>query len=190
MLIALLIALSVGPGQARPDPVAAAVGAQVQTYALTRPSPGIHLSPRAAAAYALTSGCLPAVVTGRPAREFFSTTVSRGPDETGRHMVSRAVYLIEQPHGCTVTSSRGDPDQLREAVLESLDRLGARRTVVSDSGAGSRDSGGPFRQELHCVTVDGTALYLVMSTSSASNRHPLMATLGRDSDGPCARPSQ
>ena len=114
----------------------------------------------------------------------------RGREEQGRYTVSTSVYLQEETNGsCTIGSIRGDPEELREAVLKSLDDLGAARTTASDSGAGSRDSNGSFRQELHCLTLDGEALFLVMSTSSASNRPKLMASLGRDTEASCGRRS-
>ncbi|MES2861659.1 MAG: hypothetical protein V4701_09310 [Pseudomonadota bacterium] len=175
-------------GQVVADPLNDALNAQAHEYALTRPSPGIHFSPRAATAYAVGSGCVPAVMTGRPATDFFSTAASgRGRDGDGRHTVSVQVSLQEGSGSCTVTSTSGDPEQLREAVLKALEDQGATRTTASDSGEGSRDTNGAFRQELHCLTLDGEALFLVMSTSSASNRPRLMASLGRDEDGSCAR---
>lgn len=189
--LALLLPLASGPVQSTSDPLAQAMNAQAREYALARPSPGIHFSPRAAAAYAMASGCVPAVMTGRPATEFFTRAPSaRGRDETGRYTVSVPVYLQEETNGsCTVGSVRGDPDELREAMLKALGDLGAARTTASDTGAGSRDSNGAFRQELHCLTLDGQALFLVMSTSSATNRPKLLASLGRDTDASCPRRS-
>lgn len=190
-LLALLLPLALGVTQTTSNPMAEALSAQARDYGLTRPSPGIHLSPRAAAAYAMTSGCVPAVITGRPATEFFTRAPSaRGREEVGRYTVSVPVFLQEEPNGtCTVGSASGDPEDLREAVLKALDDVGATRTTVSDTGAGSQDSNGSFRQELQCLTLDGQALFLVMSTSSARNRRPLMASLGRDPDASCLRRS-
>ena len=190
-LLSLLFPLALAPVQAASDPLAQAMNAQAREYSLARPSPGIHLSPRAAAAYAMAAGCVPAVMTGRPATEFFMRAPSaRGRDESGRYTVSVPVYLQEETNGsCTVGSVRGDPDELREAVLKALDDLGAARTTASDTGAGSHDSNGAFRQELHCMTLDGQALFLVMSTSSANNRPKLMASLGRDTSASCTRRS-
>lgn len=89
--------------------------------------------------------------------------------------------LQQNPRGdCTVASDRGEPEDMRAILLKALDDLGAVRTVASDSGPGSQDSNGAFRQELHCLTLDGKPMFLVMSTSSASNRRPLMASLGAD----------
>jgi len=191
LLLSLLLPLVSGPVQATSDPLTQAMNAQAREYSLARPSPGIYLSPRAAAAYAMASGCVPAVATGRSATEFFMRAPSvRGREEQGRYTVSTSVYLQEETNGsCTIGSIRGDPEELREAVLKALDDLGAARTTASDSGAGSRDSNGSFRQELHCLTLDGEALFLVMSTSSASNRPKLMASLGRDTEASCGRRS-
>ena len=191
LLLSLLFPLALGPVQATSDPLAQAMNAQAREYSLARPSPGIHLSPRAAAAYAMASGCVPAVMTGRPATEFFTRAPSaRGRDEIGRYTVSTRVYLQEEPNGsCTVGAVRGEPEELREAVLKALDDLGAAKTTASDTGAGSRDSNGSFRQELHCMTLDGQALFLVMSTSSSNNRPKLLASLGRDTEASCARRS-
>ena len=175
--------------QTTSDPLTARMEAQARTYEFARPSPGIHFSPRAAAAYAMASGCVPAVATGRPAREFFETAATRSrTDDRGRYTVSTAVTLQQGAHGdCTVTSDRGQPEELREALLKSLDDAGASRTVASDTGEGSQDSNGSFRQELHCLTLDGQSMFLVMSTSSARNRPRLMASLGSDAGGDCRR---
>lgn len=182
----LVLSLFAGAGQVTGDPLTQALNVQARTYAFTLPSPGIHFSPRAAAAYAIRSGCVPAVATGRPAIEFFRTAAGSRKRDDGRYTVSTAVDLAEDGRGvCTVTAARGEPEQLREAVIVALDEQGAVRTVASDSGAGSRDSGGPFRQELHCLSLDGQPMFLVLSTSSASNRPRLMASLGRDTDGAC-----
>lgn len=182
----MLLALA---AQTEASPLDSHMRAQARAYEMTRPSPGIHLSPRAAAAYAMASGCVPAVATGRPATEFFQTARSgRGRDPEGVHSVSVAVALTEDARGaCTVAAKAGDPEELRVAVLEALDKGGAVRTVASDTGAGSQDSNGAFRQELHCLTLDGQAMYLVMSTSSAPNRARLMASLGADQAGDCRR---
>ncbi|MBX9616542.1 MAG: hypothetical protein K2X25_13170 [Caulobacteraceae bacterium] len=192
VLSSLLIALVLGPAQsaagAPVDPLGQVLADQSRSYQFRRPSPGIHFSPRAAAAYAMASGCVPAVMTGEAATTFFSTAASgRNRDTNGRHTVSVPVSLIEGEGACTVTSADGEPEQLRDAVLAALDDLGATRTVASDSGAGSQDSNGSFRQELQCLVLDGEDLFLVMSTSSARNRPRLIASLGRDTDGGCAR---
>ncbi|WP_309630259.1 hypothetical protein [Brevundimonas sp.] len=189
-LLSLLIPLALGQ-EATSDPLAQVMKAQAQTYSMTRPSPGIHFSPRAAAAYAVVSGCVPAVMTGRPATEFFQTAASRrGVDEDGRYTVSVQVHLKEEANGaCTVTSTAGEPAQLREAVLSALDDLGAVRTTAADTGAYSLDSIGSFRQELHCLTLNDQALFLVLSTSAARNRPKLQASLGRDVEGSCPRRS-
>lgn len=174
--------------QAAPSALEQAEQAQVETYAFARPNPGIHFSPSGGARYGMMQGCVPHVMTGRPAREFFRTAASSRDDTPGRHTVTSAITLLEDANGaCTLIVSRGDPEGLREEMLKVFDESGARRTVRNDTGAGSQDSGGSFRQELHCLTLNGRPLYLVMSSSSASNRPKLMATLGADAGGECAR---
>ena len=172
------------------DALSAQIQAQARTYERMRPSPGIHFSPRAAAAYGMAAGCVPAVATGRPATEFFHTAPSgRGRDPEGMHSVSVTVALQQDASGgaCTIVAKAGDPEELREAILKALDDQGAVRTVASDTGRGSQDSNGPFRQELHCLNLNGQPMFLVMSTSSAVNRARLMASLGADTDGGCRR---
>lgn len=186
-MLAILLATLVQTVPA--DPLSARMQAQARTYERVRPSPGIHLSPRAAAAYGMAAGCVPAVATGRPATEFFYTARSgRGRDPEGVHSVSVAVALQQDAGGaCTIVSRAGDPEDLREAILKALDDQGAVRTTVSDTGRGSQDSNGPFRQELHCLTLDGQPMFLIMSTSDAANRVRLMASLGADAAGDCRR---
>lgn len=171
-----------------PSALEQATQAQAQAYVFARPSPGIHLSPSGGARYAMAQGCIPHVVTGKPAREFFQTAAMGRNTGEGRHTVTNTVTLQEDASGsCTIVVARGDPEGLREEMLKVFDEAGAQRTVRSDSGAGSRDSNGSFRQELHCVVLDGRPLYLLMSSSSASNRPKLMASLGDDAKGECAR---
>ncbi len=189
--IALAMALSAQAPQEGSDPLAEALRTQADHYAMVRPSPMIHFSPTRATAYALGNGCVPAVMTGRPATEFFKTAAIRSvPEREGLHQVSTRVTLLQTANSCTVTATAGDPEDLRTSVLETLDGLSATRIVRSDTGAGSRDSNGDFRQELHCLTLNGEALFLVMSTSSAPNRARLMASLGRDSGERCVQPSR
>ncbi|CAN5212145.1 hypothetical protein BH09PSE1_BH09PSE1_09330 [soil metagenome] len=174
--------------QAAPSALEQAAQAQASAYTFARPNPGIHFSPSGGARYAMAQGCIPHIVTGRPAREFFQTAAMSRGDTAGRHTVTNAVTLLEDPIGsCTLVVSRGDPEGLREEMLKVFDESGARRTVRSDTGAGSEDSNGSFRQELHCLTLNGRPLYLLMSSSSASNRPKLMASLGDDAAGDCAR---
>lgn len=183
MLLSGILALTLAAQtpQQGSDPLAEALRAQAGSYAMVRPSPMIHFSPTRATAYAMGNGCVPAVMTGRPATEFFKTAaIRRVPEQAGLHQVSTRVILLEGGSSCTVTATAGDPEDLRVAVLETLDDLDAIREVRSDSG-------GSFRQELHCLTLNGEALFLLMSSSSARNRPPLMASIGRDSDSSCMR---
>lgn len=181
---AILVAL---PQVAPPSALDQATQAQAHAYVFARPNPGIHFSPSGGARYAMEQGCIPHVVTGRPAREFFQTAAMSRDIGVGRHRVTNAVTLQEDAIGsCTIVVSHGDPEGLREEMLKVFDEAGARHTLRSDSGRGSRDSNGSFRQELHCIVLDGRPLYLLMSSSSASNRPKLMASLGDDAKGECA----
>jgi hypothetical protein len=138
--------------------------------------------------YGVQHGCLPAVASGLPARRFFVPSVfSRGPAEgPGRHQITSSLSLEEDASGaCTLVSERGDAAALRAAVLATLAEMGVTDVVRQDSGPGSRDVNGDFRQELHCLTADGKPLFLVMSTSSARGRRPLMASFGPDVRNTC-----
>lgn len=189
MLVAIAAAMLVAlPQVTPPSALEQATQAQARAYVFARPNPGIHFSPSGGARYAMEQGCIPHVVTGRPAREFFQTAAMSRDIGAGRHRVTNAVTLQEDAIGsCTIVVARGDPEGLREEMLKVFDEAGARRTVRSDSGVGSRDFNGSFRQELHCIVLDERPLYLLMSSSSASNRPRLMASLGDDGKGECAR---
>jgi len=172
------------------DPLATVLQAQRATPAAepARRPPSINFSPTGAVGYAVQHGCVPAVATGLPARRFFRPSVfSRGPDEgPGVHMITAEVALEQDERGaCTVSAERGDPEALRTAVLNTLSEMGVAQVTRSDSGAGSQDSLGSFRQELVCLTLDGKPAFLVMSTSSARNRKRLMASFGLDTAGTC-----
>ena len=163
------------------------INTQAETYAFARPNPGIHLSPSAGARYGMEQGCIPHVMTGRPARDFFQTAaMARGPQVEGQYRVTSAVILKEEANGaCTIIVRRGDPEGLRSEMLAVMTAAGAVSEVRSDTAPGSSDSNGNFRQELHCLTLNGRPLFLVMSTTTARNRPRLMASLGADPDGDC-----
>lgn len=155
-----------------------------------RPPSGIFFSEPRAVEYGVRHGCVPAIASGLPARRFFVPSVfSRGPTEgPGKHQITASLSLEEDARGaCTLVSERGKADELRQAVLTTLADMGVTDVVRQDSGEGSRDANGDFRQELHCLTIDGKAAFLVMSTSSARNRRPLMASFGPDAAGNCPR---
>lgn len=158
------------------------LNAQVEAYAFARPNPGIHLSPSAGARYGMEQACLPHVMTGRPARDFFETaTVARGPKGEGQYAVTNAITLKEEAQGaCTIIARRGDPEGLRTEMLEIFSAAGAASEIRDDTG-----SNGDFRLELHCLTLHGKPLFLLMSLSSARNRPRLMASLGPDPDQTC-----
>ena len=172
------------------DPLTAAMQAQRATP-VTEPArrpPGINFSPTGAVSYAVRHGCVPAAATGLPARRFFEPSVfSRGPAEgPGVHRVTSTVTLEQDRLGfCTVSSIQGDPEALRAAVLATLSEMGVTQVAKADSGPGSRDSNGSFRQELICLTIDEKPAFLVMSTSSERNRKRLMASFGLDTDAGC-----
>jgi hypothetical protein len=163
------------------------LNAQVEAYAFARPNPGIHFSPSAGARYGMEQGCLPHVMTGRPAGDFIQTAaMSRGPRVEGQHNVTTAVTLKEEASGaCTIIAARGDPEGLRAEMLTVFAAAGAVSEVRSDTGPGSSDSNGSFRQELHCLTLNGRPLFLLMSSSTARNRPRLMASLGPDPNEDC-----
>jgi len=169
------------------SPLDGLVDAQNEAYVFQRPNPGIHFSPTAGARYGMQQGCVPHVMTGRPAREFFQTAaISRGPKVDGQHTVTNAVTLKEEANdACTLIVTRGDPDELRAEMLTVFTEAGAVSEVRSDSGPGSSDSNGSFRQELHCLTLNGRPLFLLMSSSTARNRPRLMVSLGPDPNGAC-----
>jgi len=181
---------SVLAGLAMPQaasPLDGLVDAQNEAYVFQRPNPGIHFSPTAGARYGMQQGCIPHVMTGRPAREFFQTAaMSRGPKVDGQHTVTNAVTLKEEANdACTLIVTRGDPDELRAEMLTVFTEAGAVSEVRSDSGPGSSDSNGSFRQELRCLTLNGRPLFLLMSSSTARNRPRLMVSLGPDPNGAC-----
>jgi hypothetical protein len=172
------------------DPRVAALQAQRATPAAepARRPQSINFSPTEAVRYTVQHGCVPAVATGLSARRFLRPSAfSRGPDEgAGVHMITAVVALEQDERGaCTVSSIRGDPEALRTAVLNTLSEMGVAQVTRSDSGPGSQDSFGPFRQELICLTLDEKPAFLVMSTSSARNRKRLMASFGLDTAGTC-----
>lgn len=191
MIVSTLLAMAMGfsPQDAAPSALDRSLAAQAQSYAFARPNPGIHFSPGAGARYAMAQGCIPHIATGRPAGEFMDTAASgRRSDGPGRYTVTTAVILREDsPGSCTITVTKGDPEGLRADMLAVMAENGAQLVPRQDTGPGSTDSNGSFRQELHCVTLDGTPMYLLMSTSSARNRPRMMASLGRDAAGDCLR---
>ena len=140
--------------------------------------------------YGLTAGCLPFLVEGgsiheRIERSSGRTTLNGRPAD---RLHGRSTILIQEDGpGCYLVAPRGDPDRLREAVLATLRRVGGDPRVRFDSGPGSRDSLGAFRQESWCFAVDGRPAGLVMSTSSVRRRHAMQASLFIDRDGACRR---
>jgi len=186
VVVSLVASLSVQ--EQAPSSLDGVISSHSQQYAFQRPNPGIHFSPTGAARYAMQQGCIPHIMTGRPAGEFVSTAASgRRNAAPGQYTISTVVTLKEDPGGsCTIMAARGEPERLRAEMLGVFSEAGATSTVSLDTGVGSRDSNGNFRQELHCLTLNGRPLYLLMSSSTASNRPRLMASLGSDKNGDCA----
>ncbi len=94
--------------------------------------------------------------------------------------------------GCYFRINRGDADKLRLAALSALAAAGAAPLADNafDSGPGSRDSTGPFRQERYCLDGEakGLPLGVVISTAKGGRRPALQMTLLAANDGPCKRP--
>jgi hypothetical protein len=149
--------------------------------------PSINQSPSGAARYAMEHGCVPFVRDGTPVLKRMRPAFYSRRD-TNVLAVSTRVSLETGSRGeCTIRSTHGDPQALRKAVLDALQSAGAQPRSIQDSGLGSRDSIGHFRQETHCLTLNGRPGYLVMSTSGERNRPKLQASIGVDSNGPCDR---
>ena len=188
MLVAMAAAmLAALPQVTPPSTLEQATQAQARAYVFARPSPGIHMSPSGGARYAMAQGCIPHIVTGRPAHEFFQTARFARATGEGRYAVTSAVTLEENASGsCVLIVRSGDPEGLREEILKVFDEAGAQRTLRADSGEGTRDSNG-FRRELHCIVLDGRPLLLMMSSSSALDRPKLYASLGNRTEADCAK---
>lgn len=138
-----------------------------------------------------TEVCIRSIVTGTPVRDLFDPgfLMRNREAEDGAIHVQSFVWMTEpaEPRACTVTASSGDRDDLREAVLTAFQSAGTEAHVLQDSGPGSRDSSGDYRQEAHCVSVEGQPLAAVLSTSTEDFRRPLLFTVLRDREGICAR---
>lgn len=184
MAAAMLTAL---PQVTPPSALEQATQAQAHAYVFARPNPGIHLSPSGGARYAMEQGCIPQVMTGRPAHEFFQTARFARASGEGRYAVTSAVTLEENTSGsCVISVERGDSEGLRDEMLKVFDENGAHRTVRADSGEGSRDSH-VFRHELHCITLDGRSLFLMMSSSSVPHRPKFWVSIGIDAEADCPK---
>lgn len=151
---------------------------------LLRP-PSINFSPAGATRYALEQGCVPHLRDGTPVLATLRPFVFA--DRNARVLpISSQVSLESELNGaCTIRAKNGDRDVLRTTLLEALTKAGLRPRALQDSGPGSRDSIGDFRQELHCLTIVDRPGYLVLSTSTERRRPKLQATLGLDAAGPC-----
>ena len=93
--------------------------------------------------------------------------------------------------GCYFRMDRGDGEKLRLAVLGALTAAGAGPLAENafDSGPGSRDSAGPYRQERYCLDGQAKRLPLAIVISTGARPHPaLQMTLLAANDAPCKRP--
>jgi len=102
-------------------------------------------------------------------------------------MIGAGRVEISEPigAGCSLKVGFGKAQELRAMALEMLSQDGPVQTV-SDSGPGSRDSGGAFRQELLCLTLGGRPATALMSTSDDRKRFPLQLTLVAGPEKPCS----
>ena len=149
--------------------------------------PAVYRSETVATAFAVDQVCLAAITRSLPVREIYRPGLAmRGRSDDLRSHVQSFVWVEERNDACTVVADRGDAAALRMQVADVLARRATQVRVLSDSGPGSRDSNGDFRQEAWCMRVDGQPLFLVMSSSEAPNRRRLMASFGLDRRGDCA----
>lgn len=145
------------------------------------------ISPTESARYALRHGCVAAARGG--------VRMAQVPNHFLRLDLKRNVYLmtgagrveVSEPDGagCYLKVGFGRAQALRAMALEILSQDGPVQTV-SDSGPGSSDSGGPFRQELLCLTLGGRPVTALMSTSEDRKRSPLQLTLVTGPGKPCS----
>jgi hypothetical protein len=146
----------------------------------------VYRSETAAVAFAVEEVCLPSVTRSVPVRQLYTPGLfMRGRSNASRSHVQSFVWIEDRNQACTVVASRGGAAALRAQVAEVLARRATRTTVLSDSGPGSRDANGDFRQESWCMRIDGQPVFLVMSSSEAANRNRLMASFGLDRGGHC-----
>lgn len=143
-------------------------------------------------AYAIEHGCLPYLRDGGTIHERVARE-SRGgeiADRPADRMLGRGDVQIQQDeHGsCRIQASRLDDGELREVVLATIARVASATIVVQDSGADSRDSTGPFRQERHCFSLNGQPAGIVMATSSNPRRPSLQLAIMIAREAPCLNP--
>ena len=104
--------------------------------------------------YAVARVCLPVVRDDAPFAEAARTDGFPWKAEPGAFALNGTTPNVVQLRGpgCYFRIDRGDPDKLRNAVLESLAAAGAppRTPPLFDSGAAG---GGPHRQEAHCLAA-------------------------------------
>jgi hypothetical protein len=145
------------------------------------------VSPTESARYALRHGCLAAARKGVGLAQVPNGFIR--PQGAGVYRMTgagRVELSNANGPGCYLRVGQGDAVQLRAMVLELLGAEG-RLSPLFDSGPGSRDSQGAFRQESYCVRVGGRSTVALLSTSDHRKRPPLQLSLVDDSDGSCAR---
>jgi len=146
------------------------------------------VSPTESARYALDHGCLAARRAGVRLAQTPNHFL-RLDKKTGGYRMTGAgrVELSDRTGpGCYLRVAQGDPEALRAMVLDLLAAEGPVGKLF-DSGAGSRDSLGSFRQETHCAKVGGKTTVALISTSDHRKRPRLQLSLVDDSDGACGR---
>ena len=167
--------------------IAAAAAASPRPPPSPTPPYSALISPTESARYALEHGCLAARRAGVGLAQTPNYFI-RLDKKTGAYRMTGAgrVELSEKNGpGCYMGVEQGDPDKLRAMVLEMLAAEGRVGTLF-DSGPGSRDSQGSFRQETHCAKVGGKMTVALISTSDHRKRPRLQLSLVDDSDGSCA----
>jgi hypothetical protein len=146
------------------------------------------VSPTESARYALVHGCLLARQKGVGLTQVPSHFIRLDKKTGAYRMMGAGRVELSQKNGsgCYMRVGLGDTDQLRVMVLGVLAAEG-RVGKLFDSGPGSRDSSGSFRQETHCATLGGKTTIALISTSNDRKRPRLQLSLVDDSDGSCAR---
>lgn len=152
------------------------------------------VSPTESARYALTHGCLAAVRRKAKLADTPNAFILLVDRKRGIYRMNGAgtVLMSDTPPqvGCYMRVMDGDPERLREMAL-SLLATEAPTPPLVDSGPGSRDSVGSFRQESHCVTIGGRRMAVLISTSSAPRRPKMQLSLVPNAGDACvgnARP--
>jgi hypothetical protein len=132
------------------------------------------------ARYALTHGCLAAARQGVKLADAPNHFIRLVDKKRGVYRMTGAghIELSDTPPqvGCYTRVIHGKAEALRSMALELLAAEGPVRPVF-DSGPGSRDSIGSFRQESHCVRIAGRPWAVLISTSEERRRPAMQLSL-------------